>query len=166
MESERAFRTQVAAAPLFKMSKPKIRNKLTFVIASLLLLVLLVYDNVYWNNNAKTGFTISNYLKNPQEFGNYQDELFGKIVNMSQGHFYFNIGDKNIKIYGSGVKKSVLGETVLFVDFKKDGKIQLIDYHNYNYNYFIYIISFFALIIFVIIFFKEWKFTSRGFKDA
>jgi len=67
---------------------------------------------------------------------------------------------------GSGIKRPIYGETLVYVHYRKDGIIELIDYHNYDYNYFLYIISFFAFIVFIIIFLKEWKITRRGFEDA
>ena len=89
-----------------------------------------------------------------------------KITSMSEDYFYVNLENTKIKIMGSGIKMPVLGQTAVFLDFRKDGTVKLIDYHNYNYNYVLYILSFFALIIFLIMLFKEWKITLRGFKSA
>ena len=117
-------------------------------------------------NKAKEGFSLDRYLENPQKYGGIKAERMVKIINISQDHFYLDLSNTPIKVYGSGVKKPVYGETLVFLNFRKDGIIELIDYHNYNYNYFLYIISIFAFSIFIIIFFKEWKITARGFKDA
>ena len=139
-------------------------------IWSFLILVLVVgfflYDNVRSANKAKDSFTINNYHENPQKYGGEKIEVLGRLVNISQNYFYFDIGSKNLEVYGSGVRKPILGETVVFLNFRKDGVIELIDFHNYNYNYLLYGVSIFALLIFGVIFFMEWKITLRGFKDA
>ena len=111
-------------------------------------------------------FTHDNYLENPQKYGGVKYERMGKIISISQDHFYFELGARDIKVIGSGIKRPILGETVVYVHYRKDGVIELIDYHNYNYNYLLYGVSFIALLIFIMIFFKEWKITWRGFKDA
>jgi len=105
-------------------------------------------------------------MQNPQKFGNQRFEQFGRIINISNDYFYFDLGGNSIKVFGSGIKKPVLGETVVYVEYGKDGKIRMIDYHDYNYNYFLYAISVIALIIFIVIFLKEWKATWKGFKNA
>ncbi|MCH7770309.1 MAG: PD-(D/E)XK nuclease family protein, partial [Bacteroidetes bacterium] len=96
------------------------------------------YERVHYSNKAKDDFSLSGYLEHPQRYGGNKGEVFGKILNISQNHFYFNLGDKTIKVYGPGIKKPVYGETVVFLNFRKDGIIEMMDYHNYNYNYFLY----------------------------
>ena len=43
---------------------------------------------------------------------------------------------------------------------------ELIDFHHYRFYYLKFVISAFAVVIFIILFFREWKITSRGFKSA
>ena len=131
-----------------------------------LIVVLFIQDNVRSLNKDEEHFTVTNYFENPQKFGGVKAEHMARIVNISQDHFYVNIGDRDLKIMGSDIKRPVLGETVVYVHYRKDGIVELIDYHNYNYNYFLYGVSFLGLIIFLIIFFHEWKITRGGFEDA
>lgn len=131
-----------------------------------LIITLFVYSNVCEMYMDEHEFSLENYLKNPQKYGNYKAKHFGKIINISQDHFYYNVGELSIRVEGSGVKKAVYGETTLFINHRKDGIIELIDYHNYNYNYVLYVLSLLAFIIFLIIFLKEWKITPGGFEDA
>lgn len=140
--------------------------KIWYFILFILIAVLFIHDNVRSVDKAKEGFTITNYLENPQKYGNYKAEGIAKIINISQDHFYANWYNSDIKVLGSGIKEATLGETDVFLKFRKDGVIELINYHNYNYNYLLYAISFLALIVSLIIFFKEWKFTWRGFENA
>ena|SRR3989344_9053241 len=136
--------------------------KVWYFLLFVLITILFFYGNVMDKSYGEDAFNLDNYLKNPQKYGDYKGQVFGKITGINQDSFYIN----SLKVSGSGIIKPVYGETVLFLDFKKDGIIKLIDYHNYNYNYFLYVISFFAFVVFIVIFFKEWKITLRGFKDA
>jgi len=142
-------------------------SRIWYALVFILVISLLLYDKAHsmdlTNPNRQS---LKQYLENPQLYGGYNAERFGKIVNISKGYFYFNIGDKSLKIYGSDIKKPVLGETVLFLNYRKDGRIELIDHHNYNYNYVLYAISVFSLMVFILILFKEWKITPRGFRNA
>tara|TARA_B100000315_G_scaffold250857_1_gene284483 strand:+ start:1211 stop:1666 length:456 start_codon:yes stop_codon:yes gene_type:complete len=140
--------------------------KTGYILTLILLLTIFLYDNVKGINKAKEGFTIEKYMENPQKFGGIKFEHMARIINISQDHFYVNLGNRDLKVMGSGIKRPIYGETLVYVHYRKDGIIELIDYHNYDYNYFLYIISFFAFIVFIIIFLKEWKITWRGFEDA
>lgn len=132
----------------------------------LLIFVSLIYDRAYFADAVHPGFSFNKYLQDPGLYGGEKVEVFGTFRNFSENSFYFNLGDKEIKIYGSNVEKPILGETVLYLDFRKDGIIELIDYHNYNFNYALYALSLMAVLLFIILFFKEWKFSFGGFEDA
>ena len=141
-------------------------TKVGYLLVLILVVVLLLIENISYSYHNIDKFTITKYLENPQKYGGVKLENFGKIVSISQDHFYFDIGSRDLKIYGSGIKRPILGELVVYTNYNKNGRIEMIDYHTYDYNYVIYGISFIALIIFIIIFFVEWKFSRRGFKDA
>src|SRR3989344_3779187 len=150
---------------MMKLRKNRKIKFVAYLFIFALIIATLVYD-VRVKQNIESSSYLTNYLNNPEKYSGNKVEYFGKIINISQDSLYFRAEGKEIKVYGSGVKMPVLGETVVFLDFQKDGKIRIIDYHNYNYNYVIYLISFFALAVFVAIFLKEWKLTRKGFKDA
>ena len=137
-----------------------------YLLLFILIFGLFLYDNAERENMAKEEFSIRGYLNDPQKYGSHQIESMVKITAISEDHFYVNLEGTQLNVVGSGIKMPVFGQTAAFLDFRKDGTIKLIDYHNYNYNYLLYIMSFFALIVFLIIFFKEWKITLRGFKNA
>ena len=140
--------------------------KVWYLLLFILILSLFFYGNLYVDYSAEDVFNLDGYFKNPQKYGRDNVQVFGNIINIRQNNLYFDLGGLNINVVGSDVKKAVYGETVLFLNFRKDGIIELLDYHNYNYNYLLYIISLFALVVFAIILFMEWKITVRGFKDA
>lgn len=147
--------------------KIKLLSVIFYALVFILLIGFFVYDHAYYSYRQSTReFEVNKYLESPEIYGNHQAERMAKIVSISQGHFYIRSGNVELKVMGSGIKKPVLGESVFFLDFRKDGVIGLIDYHNYNFNYFLYGVSAIAIIVFVIIFFKEWKLTKRGFEDA
>lgn len=144
----------------------KILLRTGYLLILILIIVLLLIDNISYSGAKEEGFTYSNYLENPQKYGGVKLENFGKIVKINQDHFYFDIGSRDLKVYGTGIKRPVLGEIVVYINYNKNGKMEMIDYHTYDYNYVLYGLSVFALFIFMILFFLDWKFTWRGFKDA
>ena len=144
----------------------KIFNCIWYFLLLILVVSILLFENVRNTYESEEGFTVKNYIKDPEKHGNFISERMVKIYSVSQDHFYFDAGNLSLKVVGSNVQKPVLGETVVYLNFRKDGVIELIDYHNYDYNYFLYGISVIALLIFLILFFKEWKLTLRGFEDA
>lgn len=138
-----------------------------YLSAAILMLVFLVYDHVYAYIFPDVGyFTLEDYAKNPQAYDGLKEERFGRIINISDGYFYFNSGGKPIKVFGSGLEMPVFGETAIYVELEGDGRIKLVGHHNYNYNYLLYLISAVALLVFLVIFFKEWRITKRGFENA
>ena len=139
--------------------------KIWYLLLFVLIVGIFLWGNVY-HLIVEERLSLHNYYSNPEKYGGYKRQNFGKVINISRDSFYFDLGEADIKVLGSGVKKDVYGETVAFLDYGKDGNIRLIDYHNYDYNYFLYFISLFALIVFVVFLFKEWKITLKGFKDA
>ncbi len=136
-----------------------------YILVLILMLSLVWYDNKVPRNVENISF-LQNYLKNPEKYGGRQVENFGKIINSSNDHFYFYTDNAIILVYGSGVKKSKYGETVMFLDYKKNGIIEMVDYHHYKYNYVLYFTSVIAIGLCAVILFKEWKLTRRGFKSA
>ncbi|MBI3034760.1 hypothetical protein HYY71_00410 [Candidatus Woesearchaeota archaeon] len=123
------------------MGKKKIMDVVFYIVIFLLTLGVFIYDNLVIAKEANDKFTFDSYLKKPNKYG-------GKH-----------------KVEGS-IKRHVLGESAAYLDFKKNGTIELIEYHNYNYNYILYAVSFVALLMFIALFFNEWKPTLRGFKNA
>ena len=141
-------------------------KKAWYLLIVLLIIGLMIYETGYYSIYSKAKFSVRSYLENPQQYGGNKYENFGRIINISQNYFYFDLGGEKIKVLGKGIQKPILGETVLYLDYRKDGTIAMIDYHNYNYNYVLYAISALAVIIFIFLFFKEWKITRKGFKNA
>lgn len=142
----------------------KALTKFCYLLLFLLLATLLVYDDIRILED-ENAFTLDKYLENPEKYGGVKSQRMGKIMEINYGYFLFSGSDKPIKVIGK-IERPILGETLIYVHYRKDGIIELIDYHNYNFNYILYLISLFAIAVFLIIFFKEWKLTKRGFENA
>ena len=147
------------------MKKSKSIAFAAYFFIFILILAFLVYDNKARKNVAEKSY-LTNYLSEPKKYGGSPGEYFGQIVNISRDSFYFSTEGKIIRVYGTGLKMPVYGETVVYINFTKENGMQLVDYHNYNYNYIIYLISFLAVAVSILVFLKEWKFSWGGFKDA
>lgn len=137
----------------------KALNVIFYILVLVLALGLILLDNIIYDYDKI-------YADDMNQYGEHRDQLFGHIINASDTYFYFDVGNRELLIYGKEIEKATFGETVLYVATKQNGTIELIDYHNYDYNYFLYVLSFIAFLIFVFIFFKEWKVTKRGLKSA
>lgn len=136
----------------------RILTRIWYALLFILIVGLFFYDNVWWIEYSHSLLGVER-----------KAQIFGKIINISKDHFYIDTGSLNRRIEFSnmpGIRKARYGETVVYVIFRKDGMIEGIDYHNYDYNYLLYFLSFIALIVFLVIFFREWKFTLRGFENA
>lgn len=134
-----------------------------YLIVVLLIVVLLFYENAYHWEKREFGFTLERFLDQPQRYGDYRGERFGAIGEVYEDYFYFSVGDKVIKVMGKA-EKPLFNEVTAHLEFRKDGTIQLLAYHNYKYNFFLYVVSALALGIFAWMFFREWKLTKRGFE--
>jgi len=133
-------------------------RRVWYLLLFILIVGLFFYDNVWYMERDSR---IEKIGKETQHFG--------KIINISEGHFYIHTGSSNLRIessYMPEVRKVRFGETVVHVMPREGGIVEGIDYHNYDYNYLLYIISFIALVVFIVLFFKEWRVTFGGFEDA
>ena len=104
--------------------------KVRYCLVLILFVLLFAHQNV-WNQDRER-FHIDRFIEDPLTYGNHTGQRFGKIVVVQPETFDFNDGDKVIRIEGSGVVASTLGETVIFLDYRLDGRMVLIDYHNYD----------------------------------
>src|SRR3989338_3162120 len=98
------------------METQKYKWKLTYLLILSLLIVLWLYSNLIGSEEGV--FSIDRFIGNPQKYGDYQMEVMGRIDSIGDGYFILDVGSFNIKIYGKGVKKPVLGESVFYMNFK------------------------------------------------
>ncbi len=126
-------------------------TKVFYFFVFVLIAWLVFYDGIWWEE----------YELNKRGAGR-ETQLFGNIINISEDYFYLHTASSDVRIESFGmppVRRARYGETVVHGIFREGGITEGLDYHNYDYNYVLYILSFIAFIIFLIIFFKEWKIT-------
>jgi len=97
------------------------------------------------------------FLDNPSKYKGRLSEFAGPVLNSSAGWFYMSVNKRPLKVYYSGVEKPKFGQLYVHVMLNGDGTATALEVHKLSYNYLKYIISFFASIIFLIVFFNEWK---------
>ncbi|HLC96332.1 MAG TPA: hypothetical protein VJH97_03355 [Candidatus Nanoarchaeia archaeon] len=140
-------------------------NKSVYLVVSILTIGLVAYDNFDRIADPRQRTYLDLYLDNPALYGGHKWGSWGTIVNQSDDHFYLFMQGHTIRVQGS-VQPAIWGETNYYLYFGEDGTISLIDYHNQDYFYLYYLLSFIGFLIFLWIFFKEWKLTKRGFENA
>ena len=133
-------------------------TRVWYLLLLILIITLVFYENVGYELNRAERAGVET-----------EGQLFGTIVNISKDNFYLDEGSSNLRIESLNmlqIRKARYGETVVHVIYKKNGVIEGIDYHNYDYNHLLYLLSLIAFVIFLAIFFKEWRLTLRGFENA
>ena len=136
---------------------------MSYAVIILLIVTLLFYENAYHWERREFGFTLERFLQDPKTYGGYRGERFGAITEVYDNYFYFSVGERVLKVFGKA-EKPRFGEVTAHLEFRKDGTIQLLAYHHYKYNLFLYAVSLVAFGIFLRLFFREWRLTKRGFE--
>lgn len=124
---------------------------LVFVFIFIVLTLDFYLSKKYYFPSADT------FLSNPAKYDGKQTEFAGPVINVSKDSFYMSVNHRPIKIYYSKLENPKLGQIYIKAKLNKDGTANALDSHNLSYNYLKYAISFFGLIIFIIIFFREWR---------
>jgi len=109
--------------------------------------------------------SIDDFLSDPSKYAGRHTEFAGHVLNVSEQSFYMLVNQKPLNVYYSGLEKPVWGQVYARVELNRDGTATALDVHNLSYNYIKYAISFFAFFLFLLIFFREWKFKGWGFVE-
>ncbi len=133
-----------------------------FVAVLLLLVTLFHYHLVYL-----VSFTIGDFFAHPAQYAGINKSLTGPYGGPADGGFYLIYNQRAARIYyDQQYTPPRLGEVNLYGELQADGSLRALRVHNYNYNYVLYVLSFFAGLGTLIFFFHEWKITRKGFKHA
>tara|TARA_Y100000310_G_scaffold202322_1_gene202456 strand:- start:474 stop:893 length:420 start_codon:yes stop_codon:yes gene_type:complete len=138
--------------------------KLLFSFIGIIGLVLLSifsltqYDNYYPS--------IKDLNENPERYDQLLTEQYGRIKEFREDGFILLSGNEEILVKTKNIRNPIQGSLSILGTFHKEGFIELNNIHYFDYNNSKYVVSVIGLIIFLFIFFKEWKITSRGFKHA
>lgn len=116
--------------------------------------------------------TINQFLESPDRFEgklgynrgqiSYQDNLTlftsGKEIMILEWH-------ETPKIEPQKIPPAKFGTSMVLGYYKRPNIIQVINFRNENYNYLKYIVSLFAVIFVIYMFFREWKITWQGIES-
>ncbi len=118
------------------------------------------------------------YLKDGSEEFGYKRTVMGAYAGEFESDpktgFYLLHNTKKIPVfylenyfvdYPNSYTPPKYGEVAVY-GYKTNEAIYALSIHNYNYNYVLYFISFFAGLFILAFFFREWKITWRGFENA
>ena len=141
------------------------KKKINLFLYILIVLLFLLLSFDFYLSKKYYPPSSDEFLANPAKYGGMQSEFTGTFINSSEDSFYLRVNQKPIKVYYSGFKKPELGQVYLLVELNKDGTAKALEVHKMSYNYLKYFISLIGLIIFLVIFFKEWKFKKGRFVE-
>ncbi len=137
--------------------------KLLILIAALLLAGMMYYS---YAEHDRYYPSISDFAKNPEKYDGMITEHQMQVYNITNESFMARFGDDSILVKYQNAQKPKFGMLTVLGYYKKEGYIQAIKIRYNNYNNGKYILSVFGLFLFLIIFFREWKITLRGFENA
>lgn len=146
------------------MRKNKIKNNaVIFYVIFLLIFILLSIDFYLSKKHYVT--SIDEFLSDPPKYAGRPTEFAGSVLNVSEQSFYMLVNQKPLNVYYNELEKPAWGQVYARVELNSDGTATALDVHNLSYNYVKYAISFFAFFLFLLIFFREWKFKGWRFVE-
>lgn len=143
------------------------RKPLTLIAYFLVLCTLFLSIILYYEVYKKDYISVHDFLKNPEENSGYNRSVMGPYGGSFEGGFYVIYNKEPVMVlYDGEYTPPRYGEVLVYGTTNKNGYVDVVGIHNYDYNYFLYAASFLAIIIVLVFFFKEWKITPRGIEDA
>lgn len=135
-----------------------------FYLTAFLLITGLVcysYIKIMFND-----VTIEEFIDDPESADGVHVVAGGNLVNTSNDFFYIITNEIPLKIVYPDAANVAPGLVEIYGVYKAEGYIEAEGVYTYRYNKYIYWVSAFAFIIFLIVLFNEWKLGWRGFEDA
>ncbi|MBI2667952.1 hypothetical protein HYX17_04260 [Candidatus Woesearchaeota archaeon] len=138
--------------------------RLFFVIVGITGLILMsIFSLTNYNNH----YPSIKYLnENPEKYDGILTEQYGLVDEIKEDSFILASGDSKILVKANNIREPTQGSVNIIGVFNKEGFIKLKDIHYSDYNNTKYFVSIIGLIMFLFIFFREWRITLRGFKYA
>ena len=138
--------------------------KIVYRVAYVLTLILTLVTLFHYSMINKNEFTMGDFIENPAQFAGHYRSITGPFVAQTNDGFFIEFNKHHFQVYyAEPYTPPVLGEVSIYGMLNKDGSITAWRVHNYDYNYILYVLSFFAGISVILYFFSEWKMTARGF---
>lgn len=138
------------------------KNKVRIIAYAILIFLFILLSAGFYLSKEHYVPSSDVFLANPQKYAGKETEFAGSFINSTAGSFYLDANKRLLKIYYPHLEKPVLGQVYARVRLNPDGTATALEVHKLSYNYIKYIISFLAFIIFLFIFFREWKFKRWG----
>lgn len=129
----------------------------------LLFLIFIILSVDFYLSKKYYSPSSDDILANPKEFSGKKFTFIGPVINASSSSFYLYINHRPLRVHYKDLQKPVLGQIYILATINHDGTANALDVHDLSYNYIKYFISFLAFIIFLFIFFREWKFKKGRF---
>ena len=144
------------------------KHKLLVAAGYLLVLCTLIITLTHYYYAFSVGFfTATNFLDDPPKYHGEIKSTMGPYGGSFDGGFFLIYNKEPIKImYDQEYTPPRYGEVLVHGKLHREGYIEAIGVHNYDYYYLFYILSLIAGIIVIVLFLKEWKMTWRVFKNA
>lgn len=134
-----------------------------FVLIVVLLSLTLFHDSL---RTHKYSFTMHDFLLEPQKYAGQTRNIMGVYQEPTKKGFSIIYNKEKVEIiYDKEHQAPKYGEILIFGELQRDGTVKALGVHNYNYNFLLYLLSFIAGIIIIVVFFREWKLTKKGFVD-
>ena len=128
-----------------------------FAYAALIIIFMLLSVDFYLSRKYYSPSS-NEILINPALYSGKKFTFIGPVINTTSSSFYMSVNHKPLRVNYQNLQKPILGQIYVLATLNNDGSANALDVHDLSYNYVKYFISFFAFIIFLVIFFKEWKF--------
>lgn len=141
-------------------------NKKIMFIYIILILAFILLSLDYYRSRSYYAPSSDMILSNPKQYADRTYAFSGPILNASDSDFYMSVNHRPLKVYYKGIEKPVLGQIYVLATVNEDGTINAKDVYKLSYNYIKYFISIIAFVVFLFIFFKEWKFKHWRFENA
>lgn len=98
-----------------------------------------------------------NFLENPQAYVGKEVEFFGLSSNFSSEGFFLKQADTKVWIRYHNPRPTINGYTTVHGVFLRDGTIQGTEVMYHDKGFRIFSVSLIGLLIFLIVFFREWR---------
>lgn len=132
------------------------KNKIKIIAYVILIFLFVILSLDFYLSKNYYVPSSDSFLDNPSKYKGQLSEFAGPVLSSSADGFYMSVNKMPLKVYYSGIEKPKFGQLYVHVMLNEDGTATALEVHKLSYNYLKYIISFFAFIIFLIIFFNEW----------
>ncbi|MFH1721659.1 MAG: hypothetical protein ABH950_03530 [Candidatus Altiarchaeota archaeon] len=136
----------------------------SYSILSGLLLLVLCFHNLYYGEVGDVP-RLNNLVENPDLFEGKDIRLLeGEVTDVGEGYFEFSKYDRKVRVAWDG--KVEIGETVTVKGVSKivgEGLVKAEEVHVHRYIPLIFASSFIALLFFLKLFRREWRFNTKSF---